>query len=205
MRASLSGVVFDDLKDHWREADADELVHPKSELLRTLMERQGYLCAWVGENIGSNDGADAHIDHVKPQDPFAELALDPENMVAAWPKNADPTRPWGAHRRGNWWHADMVRPNDRSCETRLRYSVSGSIASRRPDDEVAKDTISKFGLDHAVLRELRRSTIVGFRRRREWRADIQRLSARMNTQRPGQLPRFAPPIVDALGRQGNDQ
>jgi uncharacterized protein (TIGR02646 family) len=187
-----TAAVFSGLADNWR--DGEVVRHPRTALVESLLEMQGFLCAWTGHLI---DLDTTHIDHVTPQSVAPSLDLTEQNLVAAYPKHSDNSA-YGAHYRGNWWDENMVRPNVADCEHRLRYTKTGKVEVRNAADTGALDTINNLNLNQAALIEARAAAIRGFNRRTTFTADLQNLAARMKTNAPGKLPRFAPSIVSAL-------
>jgi uncharacterized protein (TIGR02646 family) len=189
---NFTPVSFSDLADNWH--DGAVVRHPRSALVESLLEVQGYLCAWTGHLV---DIDTTHIDHVMPQSVDPSLDLTEENLVAAYPKHGVKWA-YGAHYRGNWWDENMVRPNVADCERRLRYTKTGKVEVRNAADTGASDTIDKLNLNQAALIAARAAAIRGFKRRTTFTADLQNLAARMKTTNPGRLDRFAPSIVSAL-------
>jgi len=49
------------------------------ELLRDLLKKQNYKCAYTGKKLVL--GVNASIDHIRPKSLFPELANDPNNIV----------------------------------------------------------------------------------------------------------------------------
>ncbi|MEW6277792.1 MAG: hypothetical protein AB1758_04140 [Candidatus Eremiobacterota bacterium] len=129
----------------------------KKALLDHLAVEQGYLCPYTMIALERNSGLDAHIEHILPQSRSTTAArpgpdLDYRNMLACYPAKGDPG--YGAARKGAT--ALPLDPTDPTCETRLRYRMSGEV---EPLDSDAESTISILNLNHRQLRDLRKAAI----------------------------------------------
>jgi uncharacterized protein (TIGR02646 family) len=195
--------TFRELADNWRQSqppvgnegsNQPAVRNPRTALVTSLLESQGFLCAWTGQRVSLET---SHIDHVVPQSVDSARDLELDNLVAAFPKEgADAV--YGAHVRGDSWQPDMVRPNERDCEHRLRYTPTGKVQARDPQDSGAAFTVTEFKLDLAVLNEARAAAIQGFKKRSTFASDLSLLNARMGSNKPGVLPPFASAIANAL-------
>ncbi len=70
--------------------------------------------------------------------------------------------PFGAIRKANWPSpADrhlFVSPRSEGCESRFFFSIRGKI-SVAEDDEAARETVKRLGLDHEKLERFRKEAI----------------------------------------------
>jgi hypothetical protein len=70
---------------------------------------------------------------------------------------------YGAHLKDNWPSDEeaalFVSPLQEGCTARFSYSFKGEIHPSNPDDEAAKETIKRLGLDHSILVGFRREAI----------------------------------------------
>lgn len=126
-----------------------------------LVAEQGCLCAYSGRGI---DPDSCHIEHLKPQAHCKDLEeVSYKNLVAAVPKPNSPNLPYGAHLKANWPSDDevamFVSPLQAGCTARFTYNFRGKIEPANPDDEPARETIKRLGLNHSILVEYRREAI----------------------------------------------
>lgn len=123
-----------------------------------LLEEQGYLCCYTGLRIRENS---SHIEHLKPQNLCSGLEdIDYRNLLAAYPHHDHERVAFGAHKKDGWYDSHfLITPLDTNCEKRFRFRLSGKIEPVNPDDEPARITIEKLGLDDEELTRMRRSAI----------------------------------------------
>ncbi len=144
------------------------LLRSSQETIRTvtdaLLWEQGWLCAYTGRRIDTDT---YHIEHLKAQTHCSpEETVAYSNMVACYPSpNPERGTPYGAERKGSWPSSSeqhlFVSPLDQTCEERFRFNLRGSIRERANDDQAAKTTIEKIGLDHRELVAFRKAAIQG--------------------------------------------
>lgn len=133
----------------------------RKEIVRSLVEEQGAICAYTGRRISVNS---CHIEHPKPQ-VHCQPGEDVEytNMVACFPAPNAPRVLYGANHKGSWPDATQaylfVSPLRPNCETRFVFSLRGQIGPSSMNDAAARETIKKLGLDHEVLTQLRKAAI----------------------------------------------
>jgi uncharacterized protein (TIGR02646 family) len=130
---------------------------------RSLLEEQGWLCAYTGLSI---DEQKCHLEHLKPQKHCTggETVLY-SNIVACYPEPNTPSKlPYGAHKKDHWPAPNeqhlFVSPLDPSCESRFIFNLRGQIKSKA-GDQAAAMTITKLGLDYSVLEDKRKAAIQG--------------------------------------------
>lgn len=134
---------------------------------QSLLEEQGWLCAYTGIRI---ERESCHIEHILPQHPppgdsmVRGRDVDYSNMLACHPAPEAGMIPFGAKRKENWppereRHL-FVSPLDRRCETRFKFDTRGKI-SPAPNDDAARTTIQRLCLDNPELTDLRRGAIRG--------------------------------------------
>jgi uncharacterized protein (TIGR02646 family) len=130
---------------------------------RSLLEEQGWLCAYTGLSI---DEQKCHLEHLKPQKhcTAGETVLY-SNIVACYPEPNTPYKlPYGAHKKDHWPVPNeqhlFVSPLDPSCESRFIFNLRGQIKSKA-GDQAAAMTITKLGLDYSVLEDKRKAAIQG--------------------------------------------
>ncbi len=130
---------------------------------RSLLEEQGWLCAYTGLSI---DEQKCHIEHLKPQThcTAGETVLY-SNIVACYPgPNTKYKVPYGAHKKDHWSGNDeqhlFVSPLNQSCESRFIFKLRGQIENQA-GDQAAAMTITKLGLDYSELEDKRKAAIQG--------------------------------------------
>ena len=105
------------------------LQHPeKQELLKALLDEQGYVCCYCGRSI---DAEGSHIEHFRPQKLRPDLELDYSNLHASCIREGKPKMPLHCgHRKGDWFDEGRhISPTDAGCEQRFFYTLSGEIRS----------------------------------------------------------------------------
>lgn len=139
-----------------------------------LFAEQGGLCAYTEHRIGltltsttSQRDVNFHLEHLVPQTHCAYgQDTDYANLVACWPRpNCGFEPAYGARKKGSWPSATelskFVSPLRGDCSARFRFDHRGNINEAQGGDEAAKETITKLGLNHHTLIELRRAAIRG--------------------------------------------
>lgn len=150
-------------KSDWREVTSAH----KGQLLATMIEEQGALCAYTMRRIGNDS---SHVEHIKPQSACrAELSgsdLDYANLVACFPRDGmKGTFRYGARKKDSWWEnngAEFVSPLQPTCERFFRFDLDGSITAMGNREAAARTTIGVLALDHESLTEDRRRVIEEF-------------------------------------------
>lgn len=133
----------------------------RGEIRRALVIEQRGLCAYTGRRI---DEHSCHIEHLQPQVHCrnGEDVLY-SNMVACVPAPNAPRLPYGAHRKGSWpdptQETLFVSPLHSACETRFTFTIGGRISPATQNDNAARETIMRLGLDDNQLAELRKAAI----------------------------------------------
>jgi uncharacterized protein (TIGR02646 family) len=186
-----------------------------------LHAEQGGLCAYTGLCIRLSPNAlrevDFHLEHVVPQT-HCEYGQDADyaNIVACWPKpNCGFEAKYGAVKKGSWPPPDekylFVSPLDPGCTERFSFNLRGEIFPTIENDEAAKKTINKLGLDDPELIALRRSAIrgalepakqlLGLEQTRKLLAHYEAQSKRVDRGEAVQLGQFSFVIQNVLPRQ----
>ncbi len=139
----------------------------RNEIKNTLLQEQGYICAYTGLKIVTER---SHIEHMITQENCRrssrpELTVDYRNVVACFPGNKAPEPPFGARYKGDWPLLQeeehlLLKPTDPSCESRIKYLVDGRVEAMNSNDDVAKTTIEKLNLSEASLANRRKEAIV---------------------------------------------
>ena len=133
----------------------------KSKMVEALFREQGGLCAYTMKRLG--DARDCHIEHVLPQHPHEDKALDFKNMVACFPANGgDKSHGYGAALKEDYdpRQRAFVSPLDSACELQSRFDLDGKV---KHQSEAAKATIKLLDLCNRRLEQDRAAAIRGFR------------------------------------------
>ncbi|NEP09367.1 MAG: TIGR02646 family protein [Symploca sp. SIO2C1] len=139
-----------------------------------LLQEQGYLCCYCMMRItNSNNSVQAnredsdpcHIEHLKPQEKFPQLALDYNNLLASCQaersKKPPPPSRCG-YKKDNWYDEKLlVSPLQPDCESFFQYSTKGEILPVADPEKhaAAQATIEGLGLNVDQLRERRSRAI----------------------------------------------
>ncbi|MEM8534816.1 MAG: retron system putative HNH endonuclease [Chloroflexota bacterium] len=130
----------------------------KTVVKQHLLEEQGYLCCYTGIYISDER---SHIEHFKPQsrcEGYEDIAYD--NLLAAYPGGNQARSLFGAHAKADWYDPDlMISPLIENCDKRFRFNQFGKIAPVHQTDMAARETITRLGLDHDSLTDMRRQAI----------------------------------------------
>jgi uncharacterized protein (TIGR02646 family) len=157
----------------------------RREIRQALVDEQGGLCAYTGRRI---DEASCHIEHPKPQAHCTNGEdVSFANMLACVPAPNVPSLPYGAHKKGSWpdatEEAPFVSPLRPGCEERFSFTLNGEIRASNPTDAAAKKTIDQLGLNHALMKQLRKAAIdatLGIQGRGHASLDLHRARARLH-------------------------
>ena len=109
------------------------------------------------------------------------------NMLACRPEPNAPELPYGAHKKGSWPDATeealFVSPLRPGCEERFSFTLKGEIKASDPTDAAATETIARLGLNHNLMKQLRKAAIeatLEVRGRGYASLDLHRARARLN-------------------------
>ncbi len=164
--------------EDWAPTYDDLRGQEKTDLYNALLREQGFICCYCGMRITrelSDIGADTsytdrdscHIEHLKPQSIYPELALEYKNLLASCQAERDKVPPPPVrcgYKKEDWYDENLiVSPLDANCADYFRYSASGAILpTDAPDKQAAAETtIEKLGLDIDKLRAMRSAGIDG--------------------------------------------
>lgn len=129
----------------------------KISVHHSLLKEQGFICCYCGKTI---DKKDSHIEHLKPQHKYPQLALDYNNLIASCQGETEEPPPIPVHcghKKGQWYDERlMVSPLDVNCAEFFRYTIDGQIL---PSQEAAQTTIEKLGLNIDKLKRIRKKAI----------------------------------------------
>jgi hypothetical protein len=133
-------------------------------------------------------------------------------MLACVPAPNAPGLPYGAHKKGSWPDATeealFASPLRTGCEERFSFTLTGEIRASDPTDAAAEKTIDQLGLNHALMKQLRKAAIdatLGIHGRGHASLDLHRARARLHglraaEQNRGPLEPFCFVLKQALQR-----
>lgn len=133
---------------------------PKSNTHNSLLEEQGYVCAYCGTGLKGENG-DSHIDHFWPQAHFPDRILDYANLFASCGPSSQKKAPKTCgDAKGDWFDQENIDhiPSQPGCEHRFRYDARGWM---HPADALASSVITQLNLNDPSLREERRRIVKG--------------------------------------------
>ena len=132
----------------------------RGDLYVCILTEQGKLCAYTMMPIGRAPDAarrDFHIEHIQPRSRYPERQLAYDNLVLCAPGPETAEVEFGARRKGDAdvSDANFVSPLHASCETRLKFGISGAVAPSDVLDQAAVRTIDLLALNHRSLVDAR--------------------------------------------------
>lgn len=143
---------------NWAPGYGDLQNPQKRKLHESLLREQGWVCCYCGRQI---DLHDSHIEHFRPQERYAELALNYENLHASCIRETQPGKPLHCgHAKGaDFDEALQISPLDAQCESRFAYTLDGGIMPSDTTDVQAAYMIELLRLDIAFLRNRRSAEV----------------------------------------------
>ena len=147
--------------DAWQPG-YDELQNPqKRRLHEALLIEQGRVCCYCGRSISLGD---SHIEHFRPQEQRADLALDFANLHASCIRELAPGAPLHCgHAKANHFDESLaVSPLEVDCERRFIYSPkNGAIYPADRADQAVAYMVELLQLDISFLRDRRAQALGG--------------------------------------------
>lgn len=137
----------------------ENLQNPQKRALHaSLLKEQGWVCCYCGRSIAQQD---SHIEHFRPQESYANLALSYENLHASCIRETEPGTPLHCgHAKGaDFDEALQISPLDPECETRVLYTLDGSILARDAVDAQIGYMVELLQLDISFLRNRREEEV----------------------------------------------
>ena len=166
----------------------------KKSIRESLMREQGFICCYCESRIARDD---SHVEHFRPQSRFPALRLDYGNLHCSCQRDRSPGEPRHCgNRKGSWFDDKLLlSPLEADCEDRLRFTANGDVFPRSIDDEAAKTTIEKLGLDLPKLRALRAAAIDAL-----YTLSNEEIERHLERRGDGQLHEFHTTIAQVLSR-----
>ena len=123
-----------------------------------LMEEQEFLCCYCETTVSMHD---SHVEHFRPRKFFRDQQLDYENLHCSCQRELKPREPRHCgNAKGSWYREDLtVSPLDPLSEGRFSYLGNGEVHPRCADDDGAKETIARLGLNIPKLKAHRSAAI----------------------------------------------
>lgn len=139
----------------------------RPELVHSLLEEQGYICAYCERRIPCKDGLGAEnhrIEHLRPQQLARETGDDSDmdygNMVVCCPGNISQGGEANYHcdkKKGN--SILKISPLDGNAITTIRFTHSGFIKST--DRQIDREINENLNLNQSLLVENRKEVWMG--------------------------------------------
>lgn len=129
----------------------ENLQNPQKRALHvSLLKEQGWVCCYCGRSIAQED---SHIEHFRPQERYADLALSYENLHASCIRETEPGTPLHCgHAKGSDFdEAQQIFPLDPQCEARFLYTLKGRIIASDATDVQAAYMVDLLKLDIPFL------------------------------------------------------
>lgn len=130
----------------------------RSNLKDQLLKEQSFLCCYCEQRIAADA---SHIEHIKPRSQYPQLEVEYLKLTCSCQGESDPKEPkhCGAS-KGGWYDVSrFISPLKPDCEKRFRYLGDGSILPNNENDDAARETIDRLGLDIRKLRDKRREAV----------------------------------------------
>lgn len=133
----------------------------KQEVMRALLEEQGWLCCYCNARIGARRG-DCHIEHFRPRSHYPDLKLTYENLFASCQGELPPEPNHCGHRKRDWFDEDLtLSPLTPDAHASLLYLEDGRVkpTPRHPRARAAQETISRLNLNANSLQRQREAAL----------------------------------------------
>ena len=122
------------------------------EVKEQLIAEQLGMCCYCEVILSLSD---CHIEHLKPKSRYPQERFAYGNLLAS----CNSKKSCG-HKKGTWYHPDMVSPLTIGCEQRFTYTLDGRMIPSDKEDKSALETIEQLGLNCATLKDRRKSIIL---------------------------------------------
>ncbi len=135
----------------------------KADVLRSLVEEQGFICCYCEYRIEVNR-CSSNIEHLKPQGRFPAVQLDYNNLLASCLGGYRNTPSEHCNgRKGNWYNPTMVSPLQTDCATYFVFTRDGQILPADDPNKrhAAEETIAHLNLNHERLIRRREEVLDG--------------------------------------------
>ena len=123
----------------------------------SLIREQGALCCYCEARVARSN---SHVEHFRPVEDYQLDQLDYTNLLCSCVRDQiqGETDHCG-HRKGSWFDEELlITPLAPGCEDRFRFTGDGQVFAAG-DDEAAKTTIDRLGLNLPKLQALRAEAV----------------------------------------------
>lgn len=147
--------------DEWQPTFKELSGDTNKALKQALMQEQGEICCYCERRITLDD---SHMEHIKPQSTYPELALEYENIGLSCQNQISKGEPrYCGNLKGNWFDDQLfISPYEQDCESFFSFTFDGRITPAKSHDLSAEETIKRLGLDIPKLIALRKAVIESF-------------------------------------------
>jgi len=125
----------------------------KDELRECLVKEQGYICCYCMQRIKPHREK-MRIEHWHPQSKPPDKQLDYRNMLGACTGNEGKPKVLHHCDKSRGEKTLTINPTNESCETLIKFSVSGKISS--DNEQVNKDLNETLNLNMESLIKIRK-------------------------------------------------
>jgi uncharacterized protein (TIGR02646 family) len=172
----------------------------RADLRKTLSQEQGYICCYCCRTLDPND---SHIEHLRPQESYAHLSLEYNNLLVSCQGKLPNNEPRHCGMAKDAWFDEdlMVSPLSADCEDFFEYSLAGEILPTKNvnRNKAAQETIDRLQLNIRNLRDLREAAIIPYFEKDLPIEDVLRLIESFTvTDGQGFYEPFAPALIHLL-------
>lgn len=162
--------TFEDWKKEeercWNDLEKLENHFLKKELKRSLLDEQGYICCYCGQQV--EESSNSVIEHFLNKDDNPNFVSEYKNVFTSCKGGQDERIGkirkekrliplfCDAYKKKKYLE---ISPLDSDCEEKFLYGQNGEIWGK---DENSKDTVRKLNLDNSVLKNMRKAAIEPF-------------------------------------------
>lgn len=133
----------------------------KQEVMRSLLQEQGWICCYCGARIGVRRG-DCHIEHFRPRSHYPTLKLAYDNLFASCQGELPPEPNHCGHRKRDWFDESLtLSPLTDTTESALRFLEDGRVkpTPKHPNELAAHETIARLNLNASTLQRQRQAAL----------------------------------------------
>ena len=133
----------------------------KRDVVRALLEEQGFICCYCGQGIADKT---CHIEHFRPQSGYPGLELEYSNFHASCQKKREKKMPqYCGVAKDDWFDERYtLSPLEPECEEAFLFTDDGQVSLKDPENTAAQQTLKHLKLDESALNDLRGEAIAGF-------------------------------------------
>lgn len=141
--------------DDWKPAYPFDSSDVRNEVRSALFREQRGLCVYCGRKLDlSRPGETFHIEHFRPQQRYAHMAVDYTNLFLSCGQkdpNGQASSTCG-YVKGDWFDEFAhVNPDYPTCTTRFSFTLNGFVETQVQGDRGAENMIAMLNLNHSEL------------------------------------------------------